>query len=200
LTRSRREGSAKSVEKEESRLWLWAGYTEGEGYAVGFNHSGLPEKVEDQLALGQQISEMPKRYTIREITALPLPDVLRTPTMYPAVSDRVREVLEKRSRANIQFVPVKLEGYRNESYWLAHVVDELALVDRERSKVRWNPNDPRYIKFVGPMVLNDPPPGSPLYFRLAELPVLVVDNELKEALQQATPSAGHFFTPWKFGE
>jgi hypothetical protein len=178
-------------------LWIWIPYVEGEDYAVGMTHSGLPPKVADQLALGLPVTEMPKRLTIRDITPMPLPDVLGTSTRYSAVSARVREVLEKRSRANIQFVPVKLEGYPKESYWLPHVLDRLALVDRERSEVEWNPADPRFIKFNGPMVLNDPPPGAPLYFRLFETAALIFDNELKEALQRVTPSAGHFILPSK---
>jgi hypothetical protein len=192
--------SAKGSNREVSRLWIWAPYTEGEDYAVGMSQSGLLSNVASHLLRGQPVTETPRRHTIRNITGMPLPDVLGTPTMYPAVSGRVREVLEKRSRANIQFLPVKLQGYPKESYWLPHVLDELALVDRERSKVTWDPDDPSSIMFVGPMVLNDPPPGSPLYFRLAEAVMLIVDNELKEVLQRVTPSAGHFFLPSKFGD
>jgi hypothetical protein len=164
------------------------------------SQSGLPREVGHQLLLGQAITEVPRRHTIRKITDMPLPDVLGTPTLYPAVSKRVREVLEERSRAKIQFLPVKLDGYPRVSYSLPHVLDELALVDRERSKVTWDPDDPSSIMFVGPMVLHDPPPGSPLYFRLVEAVLLIVDNELKEALQQVTPSAGHFYLPSKFGD
>jgi hypothetical protein len=180
-------------------VWIWAAYTDGEDYAIGIEKSGMTSELDRQLRKGLPITEMPRRLTVCDITLMPLPDVLGAPMPYPAVSDRVREVLERRARANIQFVPVKLEGYRRESYWLPHALDRLELVDRERSKVTWNPEDPRRIKFVGPMVLHDPPPGAPLYFRLAEAPLLIVDNELKEALQQASASPGHFIPPWKLG-
>ena len=198
--RARRDKSAKGTQKEGGRLWIWADYTSRDRYAIGIKCSGLPEKAGAQLALGQPITEMPRRVAIRDITGKPLPDVLGTPTVYPAVSRRVREVLESRSRANIQFVPVQLRGFPKEPYWLPHVLDELALVDRKRSRVEWDPDDPRYIQSSGSMVLRDPPPGAPLYFRLAEIPALIVDRELKEALQRVTPSAGHFIDPWELGE
>jgi hypothetical protein len=199
VTPSRRKRSAKGAKAQKTRLWIWAGYTLGEGYAVGMAESGMPEKTADEIHLGRPITEMPRRFKIRELTSGVLPDVLRAPNYNPLVSDRVRAVLEKLSRANIQFVPVRLEGYRGESYWLPHVLDELALVDRKRSKVKWYPDDPRYIKRAGSMVLRDPPPGAPLYFRLQEIPAYIIDDELRQALQKVTPSAGHFMKPWDLG-
>jgi hypothetical protein len=199
VTGPRRKNSAKSATKQKTRLWIWASYVRRQGYAIGISESGVPEKTRDEIALGQPITEMPQRFMIRDITSGRLPDVLGAPNFRPLVSDRVREVLEQRSRANIQFVPVRLEGYRGVRYWLAHVLDELALVDRKRSKVTWDPDDPQYMMFSGSMVLRDPPPGAPLYFRLHEIPTRIVADELKQALQKVTRSAGNFIDPSELG-
>jgi hypothetical protein len=185
--------------KETSRLWIWAPYVSGEGYAIGVTKTGLPETVARQLLLGEPIAKMPRRFTVYA-SGRHLPDMLHTPTTYPAVSDRVREVLERMARVDLQFVPVHLPGWKVR-YWLPHVRAELALIDRARSRrLVWDPDDSKLLLHVGPMVLRDPPPGAPLYFRLAEAPsMLILADELKVALEQASSSPGHFFAPPKFG-
>jgi hypothetical protein len=118
------------------------------------------------------------------------------------INKKVKSVFEGLNIDNIQYVKARLINLRTneilEPYWIANIVGKIACVDQEKSELEYYEDG--QIKFIDKLVFK--PMKDLQYghiFRYAEfLPVIVVSDELKNALQGHDVSGFAFYRPEEF--
>lgn len=115
----------------------------------------------------------------------------------PVVSERLKKALEAMSLPSIQFVPadVMAPGQGILRYWIVHVYREVACLDRGRSVVSATPRGT--LSGVGRLVLAESvlreiPLEERLVFLLAEYPVLLFHESIKQRVLALRPEGLRF--------
>jgi len=118
------------------------------------------------------------------------------------INGRVRAVFDEMNVGNVQYVDARLVNRRSRDvltpYWIANIVGKIACVDKEKSELEYY--DDGQIKFIDKLALK--PMQHLQYghmFRCAEfLPVIMVSEELKAALQARRISGFRYYLPEEF--
>lgn len=116
-----------------------------------------------------------------------------------AHSDRLIEVLRKAGVNNIDYHALRIvremtgEVYR--THRAANILDVVFCVDREKSNLYINDEDPHHLWFIDRLVLMEERLGDALCFRLGERPsTVIVHRRVKEAVE-AAGMTGPVFLP-----
>ena len=115
----------------------------------------------------------------------------------PAFSDRLKATLLATGVRNIDWHPVTaVRRTERVGYHLANVIGRIACVDLSRSELQ-RLDDGR-IEFIDRLALTEPD-GAPLLFRLAEfLPLIIVQDPVKVAVEKSGCTGVEFWHPSDF--
>ena len=173
--------------------FIWKGYFPGSGFAFAEAQEGLSSEQSLAILVGNKVDNPPKKIVITKLSKGKLPDLLESGWSARMVSAKLKAILEKNCPDCIQYIPVKLQAYPDEKYWIANVLTAIECVDREKSKLKTFPKPPHTIKGVSKLVLKPIGDDAPPLFRIAELtPDMLVQESLRKELEAASKSAGKF--------
>jgi hypothetical protein len=120
-------------------------------------------------------------------------DVLETNSSFIIVNQRVRCILERFAKDDIQFVPVIVrcrDGIIN-GYYAVNIMSRVAGIDKEKSKCEWLSCMPgEIIGFevgIGTLVYKHDCLGDHNIAREKEFPFIVISQRLKDALCSMNP-------------
>lgn len=118
------------------------------------------------------------------------------------MSPKLRAAVEQAGVANIQWFPVVIvpPGSENiKGYSLANVLGHVPCVDKEHSRLQFNPDDGE-IEFIDSLALNEASFGPQQHLvRISEfLPLLVASEALKTAVERIGATGVKFINPKDF--
>jgi hypothetical protein len=116
-----------------------------------------------------------------------------------AHSDRLRRVLHKAGVDNIDYYPLRIiremTGDLYRTHHAANILDVIFCMDREKSVLDIDDENPFHIWFIDHLVLKEERLGDSLCFRLGERPsTVIVHRHVKEAVE-AAGMTGPVFLP-----
>jgi len=175
------------------KYYVWKGYFPGSGNAFAESRTGLNDDDAGDILIGAKLAKPPKKVVVTELSEGELPDLLESAWSSKIVSEALKKILEKQCPDCIQYIPVQLDEYRGEKYWIANILTKVSVLDREKSKVTNSPRRPESIRTISKMVLKPLGDDTPAIFHMAELlPVILVSETLRKELEAASSTAGRF--------
>jgi hypothetical protein len=172
---------------------VWDVYYPGSGFAWVEEIGGLSDEQESNVFFGRPLAPPLPRVAIKRLTKGKLPDVLGAATASRLVSAALRDVIVHVCPEGVQFLPTTSPRKLRITYFMANTTTHLACFDHDRSQYQRFPVAPHTIRAVKKMELKPIPPHAPALFHLAELPaVILVRDELRQAIQSASTSPGTF--------
>jgi hypothetical protein len=172
---------------------VWDAYYPGSGFASVEEMTGITDEQENEVFFGTPIPEPLPVVSITRLSEGEMPDALGTFTASRLTSMTLREPIERFCPECIQFVPVRLPGRRDPTYFLLNITSHFACFDRNRSEFKAYEDPPHAIRTVRKLVLKPIPQEAPAVFHLAEIPgVILVRDDLRTEMQAVSSSAGTF--------
>lgn len=173
--------------------FIWQGYFPGSGYAFAEDQEGLSSEQTIDILVGKKLSEPLPKVAITQLSEGELPVLIESSWSSKIVSKKLKQVLDKECPECIQYVPVKLEDYPDEKYWIANILTSISCLDREKSKITSFPRPPHAIRTIKKLVLKPIADDAPELFHMEELPaVLLVSDVLRQAIEAVSEAAGRF--------
>jgi hypothetical protein len=181
---------------------VWDAYDPGSGFASVEEMAGLTDEQESAVFFGRTIPEPFSVVSISKLSAGETPDALGTFTASRLVSMRLREPIERSWPQGVQFIPARLPGRREPTYFLLNITSHVACFDRNRSQFKAYEDPPHAIRAVRKMALEPIPQDAPTVFHLAEMPAVILVRDDLRAEMRAVSSSPGTFTPigqFRFG-
>ena len=172
-------------------LAVWQDWMPGDGYAWAIAFDSLSDRDQDAIFFGRRLSEPLPSPTVSELTEGELGDLVGSGASLLIVSPSLRRVLDREAGSATQLIPVEIDGHPDAGYAIVNVLTELDLLDRDRSSC--SRDEDGLLMGVRSLALRPVPADAPPIFRLVEpAGVVVVERELREALEAAATSPGRF--------
>ena len=186
--------------------WIWANERTSDGQA---RIHGTPEAVSR--------GDFSFDYGVRIERVVPLIEIVRDEDSQGVLTDnliapgvrglvfsgRLRRVLDEVGVTNIDYYPCRmrnpLDGTSTDDYRVANLIGEIACVNRPKSDLEMDPDDPQQIMFINSLVLIEDAIGEASMFRLAEQKqVIVAHDRVKDACQAVGITGVKFYAPEEF--
>lgn len=181
------------VKNKRNEHQVWRGYYPGSGFAFAETVDGWSYEVDHEVLFGHRLPDPVPRLTVGKLSRGELPDTLAMAGSGILVSSRLSAVLEWGAGQHIQFIPAAIKRVRDERYSLANLLSLVPCLDRERSDFDTFDAPPHAIRTMRKMVLAPILPEAPAIFHMREMPgVILVRDDLREAMCEASSSAGEF--------
>jgi Immunity protein family (Imm11) len=170
-------------------LWVWVPYSTERGRAFVTELAGLGDTGIGRLLKGEPFARVP-RLVASQFETGRFVDNLGAYIGVHLVSPVLADVLKGLAQDHVQLLPVSIKGRPELKYFAVNVLDSVPLLDRDRSKFRTFTGSDAIAR-VSRLALRPLPPEAPPIFHLAEHPVLVlVNDELRRALEAASRYPG----------
>jgi hypothetical protein len=113
-------------------------------------------------------------------------DVTSVTARFIVVNQRVRNVLEKFAKDDLQFIPVTMicNDGTLDGYYAVNILSRVKGIDKQKSTIEWSTSDPAYIQGFGVGVGGL---GNHHIAREEEFVFVLVSQELKDALCSLSP-------------
>jgi hypothetical protein len=135
----------------------------------------------------------------RESDGVPTDDLVVFTRRCLAHSDRLQQVLRSVGVDNIDYTPLRivreLSGEIYRSHRAANLLDVIFCIDRDKSELDINDEDPTDIWFIDRLALNEERLGDALCFRLGERPSTVIVHRVVKEAVEAAGVTGPVFLP-----
>jgi len=130
-----------------------------------------------------------------------LTDYLWTTLRGLTISAKFKEVLDKSGVDNVDYYPVRIVNQVTKQvrkdYYEANIIGLISCLDREKSEIEASPVNPRMIRGIPKMVLDEKRITGELLFRLQEVKGIIIAHErVKKAVEKAKLT-GVVFPPIK---
>lgn len=131
----------------------------------------------------------------REHPGLAIPDLVNNTLGLCVVSSRLKDLLERESRAQIEFLPISIMNHKGRiaasDYFLANVLDHHDCIDLSRSDVDQNNPKPGMLSGLHRLfVLEEKIPVEARFFRLKPMPEAIIIRDDLRALLDAAAITG----------
>jgi hypothetical protein len=101
------------------------------------------------------------------------------------------KVLKDIADQRVQLLPLSIQGNSKLKYFAVNVLDSVELMDRDRSKFSVFEGT-NAISQIKSLVLRKAKNLPPIFHLAENPPLIIIDDELKKALEKASDSPGYF--------
>lgn len=195
--------STKSINKQ---YWVWANEPTHEGEALLY---GSPSIIAQCGFLFNQGLAVPAHLPLIEFNQDENSQGIMTDNLIAAgfkgllFSTRLRKLLRFNGIHNFQEFPVLLHNRLNDTesreYALVNIIGLISCLDVENSRFKRSPTGDCPIEFIYKLVLNTSLIKNKEFFRLCEIPqILIVNNKIKVACESAQITGVRFYAPEQY--
>lgn len=185
------------MKSTDEGLSVWRAWGPGAGYSFAEGMHGVSDATNRALLTGRRVRSPVPTISYSELGTGALAEALAEPMGALVTSQRLREFLEEKAQARIQFLPTKLEGTRK-VYWVANVLEQVDCIDRERSRYSEHGETGGIAKLKRLVLLPLGAEGPGLFHLKGFAGIILSRPWLRRLVEADFPSAGHFVPVSKF--